>query len=1284
MNDVSATISDTTIVEPESAEVKSGGDCQDVLIPPEDTTTSSAVLESGRTDEPSADTLVADQRSDSEAETVVLSGKDDAFNHANPKAIKHEGNSDEAVSRPQDSPDNPSEDIKKDDDKITALDRRKDDRDFNTANAIVDTSYSSNLSSTASSPAPEERSLSEPASEVDRDRSSHPRKSEWHTSDGVSRKRKSRTEDTEEKGQQRRQKRAISSETANQAERRDTRKASNARSESPHPRPRNRAQSTQSLEPHGGVKRRKPPPLQVSQRAKFTEETNVDSDDSGSANGPPRLRKPLLTDNAAMSPAKPPHKKHRDKNGRTWLARACAVEDLETAIERLKERPEDLDAADNAGNTPLQIASLEGNAAIVKMLLDAGCDTACWNIDKDTPLIDAVENGHLDVIKLLLKAGLDPHQSNAKGEEPVELLDPDDTNYEEIKAALVEAKGRFTGRRASEEQHGQASAGKDGASVNSPRASPSLHSARSPPPHGLAPRRTARSEATRNDLLYMNATPENLRKSAGKGDIAAVDHILNMRPMGDIESVLMAARGGHDNVVSHLIAMGSPIHDPNPLDGFKPGFDTPMLAAIGRGNLKVISLLLDQPDFDPTRRLYENLTYHEIVKDRGGLNWQEEYSLLKDAYDAHRSRKAKGGTHSKARNGFSQRDAKNTRQDNSPLSPSVKRQSPDSASKDLHVKRKRLSETGQGQKQSEGISTKARDRSRLHVPSKEDSRESSVIVSDREVTPLPRPNEKARSSSDAGHSGHKEREASKPKKRLVSRTIFKEDEEKKRRASLASSSSSQDQVRKRTGAMVDSTDRQGQDHKDTAKINPPEAVKKRPYKSISPSEDVDSRHLAGSDKPQKIKRQRVNSTGKVLDRSSPGPPQLGPARVANMIPASRVIGTPSQSQGAAPVAFMGTSNASPIKESTNTSTHASRSASPKAESESNVSDSTPSDGPQATSAVEKQITLRHELTQEELDIAKQNNAQAALELQEQQKREQELIDLAAKEKAARDEAERITRKAEEARLQEQRQIEEAEHKAQLEREAEQALVEKKRQEEEAQRKLAEKERLRKEDLERRRAEQEERERTMRIRRQEEEERRRRESLPNALRILAELSPDEARDRSEILRWLPLYTAFGHQLDSACDEQARNERWITNLQAAPVLAISDLALTQYTAWTKLPVNESHRFSLWRVLRLKLARFEQPFGEKYDIEADFAMDEETRIKYIALENIFWIRLSEFLDIVPRYPHLANISLTLAPLGLPKSDPQANGAQSNTASPTGPRHTPMTNGHLTNGYH
>ncbi|PGH33154.1 hypothetical protein GX50_03996, partial [[Emmonsia] crescens] len=398
-------------------------------------------------------------------------------------------------------------------------------------------------------------------------------------------------------------------------------------------------------------RRRAPPPLvTVSHRQDSEDRESVSSSASGSPLPSARLRKLASGEQAAISPAKQMQaKKQRDQNGRTRLARACAMQEVEAAKARHSERPEDLNISDNAGNTPLQIAALEGCVEIVKFLIEAGCEIDTRNIDRDTPLIDAVENGHLDVVKLLLDAGANPRLGNAEGDEPYDLVPSDNENYEEMRKIIAEAKAKGQRRRKSTDQSVRAtSSGRDpssrGASAASPRDSPPVHSQRSPPPANLgARRRTVRSEATRNDLLWTKATPENLRDFAAKGDMAGVANILNVGQKADPESLIAAAKGGHDEVLGILLGMGDPDPDPEPLqtgNHNKPGYNTPMLAAIGRGNTAVIQLLLDQRGFDPTRLDRRGRTYYELSRERKGDHWEKEYELLKRAYDNHlRTRK---------------------------------------------------------------------------------------------------------------------------------------------------------------------------------------------------------------------------------------------------------------------------------------------------------------------------------------------------------------------------------------------------------------------------------------------------------------------------------------------------------------------------------------------------------------------------------------------------------------------------------------------------------------------
>lgn len=417
-----------------------------------------------------------------------------------------------------------------------------------------------------------------------------------------------------------------------------SRPKSNTRSLSPRRTSHQRSASGSQFQ----TKKKAPTPLLTGFGRHSSEDRQSTSSSQGSSPLPgAHLRKLGSGAGASASPAKQMGpKKLRDKSGRTPLARACADRKHDQVMMRHAERPEDINIPDNAGNTPLQIAALAGEAEIVKFLLDAGCEINTKNIDKDTPLIDAVENGNVEVVKLLLDAGANPRTVNAEGDEPYELVPSfvDDDEYEEMRKALADAKANLRPGRRSEDhtgsEHKEPSSRRASAvrgSAASPRDSPPM---RSPPPVGVSNRRKGgRSEATRNDLLWTKPTFENLREFAAKGDEAGVVSILNILQKADNASLIAAAKGGHHDVLSLLYAMGNADADPNPLRGQKPGYNTPMLAAIGRGNSAVIQLILNQPGFNPTRRLFEDRTYYELSRGRQGENWEDECQILKDAYE---------------------------------------------------------------------------------------------------------------------------------------------------------------------------------------------------------------------------------------------------------------------------------------------------------------------------------------------------------------------------------------------------------------------------------------------------------------------------------------------------------------------------------------------------------------------------------------------------------------------------------------------------------------------------
>ncbi|KAL9610685.1 MAG: hypothetical protein Q9167_004633 [Letrouitia subvulpina] len=1223
----------------------------------------------------------ANDRSDSEAETVVLPGQKEAATDTTRKTIKNEDVSDSGQAL--ESRVNGYHEREIDEQNSEGSERKPS---LKRKRAIPDSTVddhgnSSNLSSTVSSPAPQRHSSRDSPSESDRSRSTPPVEGDYLHTQVKPRKRKL-AQQIPDHDRQKRGKSDPNSIASNRKERRGTRSAnhhevSHHRSESPPSRRRKREQSTQSIELQEKYKRKKaPPPLLVERQRKASEDTHGDSDDSSSVHSHPHLQKVASSDQTAMSPAKLSHRKNRDRNGRTLLARACA-QDIDEARKWLKERPQDIDVPDNAGNTPLQIASLEGSMDIVKLLLDAGCDITCKNIDMETPLIDAVENGHLEVVQLLLEAGSDPRQSNAKGEEPLDLVNPENDDYDEIRAALIAAKEKTSVRRTSDDHTWHH---RDNESAASPTDVPL---GRSPPPLGLgARRRTARSQLTQDSLLWLNPSPENLRNAAEKGELTQVDHILKMRSEVHTEAIIAAARGGHDVVLEIFFAIGKLNQDPEPLqsDKYRPGANTPMLAAIGRGYIPVIKLLLSQPGFNPTRRPFRNLTYYELAKERKGSDWEEEYRILKEAFENFKNNGSRRSNHNSPKKVRPKRP-----ESNGPLSEASTLPQPANKTLLSSPNTKRTSDTEIKRERS----SKASSSKHLKPP---DAENSSAILSDRD-SEIPNQSKSisktSRSVSDVGVVTTKNSESIKPRRKLLSRNDLKTDQDTKRRASLAIDASSQDYPRrkfnepippsqekpisKNSDPSVFSTERLQQalqaaddlrrrsqgpdpliakDGKDSGKdtvSTSNEPRKKRLRVSTSPQPS--GLHLDKVSEIKKKKKRRVDSEGNAimheLEASEP-PVRPSQAMVVKMVPNSESVMSPTNQPSVAPVAFMG--NPSPVTKSPEDIQPPRAHQSPMSGIEPTAQQDT---DPNDTKKEEKDDEPRQQKRDQPSD-------DKAAQEKEAEKRQQE-VDQERDAQVAREEAEKqdqAAREQEEARLEEQRKAEEAEKEAKKAQEEEEARLERRRQSEETQRRRIEQERIRREEQDRRRAEQEERERQHRIRIQELEEQQR---LPNSLRRAAELDPDAARQPKEIKKWLPLFTVTTREIQPGCDEQMAEERWIANVQAAPVLAIKDLDLSQCecllatlqyevltnrafpadTAWTRHPLPPAQRQSLWRQVRNQMSQ--AVFNPFLTWAEAYALDQETYPKFRDLKSVFWIKLADFSDIVPRHPHLAGLRLS-----------------------------------------
>lgn len=159
-----------------------------------------------------------------------------------------------------------------------------------------------------------------------------------------------------------------------------------------------------------------------------------------------------------------------DRFGATALHHAARGGNTEILADLLKNPTVDVNARNDAGETPLMIAAREGEAAAVRLLLAHGADVNRQGRSGETPLSEAARLGriviveallaggadanlamktgmtpllwavrerHVDVIRALLKAGADPKAKDNDGRDALTFAAA--TGHEAITTMLVEA-----------------------------------------------------------------------------------------------------------------------------------------------------------------------------------------------------------------------------------------------------------------------------------------------------------------------------------------------------------------------------------------------------------------------------------------------------------------------------------------------------------------------------------------------------------------------------------------------------------------------------------------------------------------------------------------------------------------------------------------------------------------------------------------------------------------------------------------------------------------------------
>ncbi|KAK5063148.1 hypothetical protein LTR84_005224 [Exophiala bonariae] len=1008
------------------------------------------------------------------------------------------------------------------------------------------------------------------------------------------------------------------------SERRETRSAtyprhsSNERSPSPRPpvrREHRRGVSTQLT--LGDVERKKrgrPPAINTKRSGSADRVPSPSDSDSDSPQTRPPLNKLSSADHDAMSPAKASGpRKIRDKNGRTALSRACNANDLASAQAKFAERPQDLNLADNAGNTPLQIASLMGFEDIVKFLLESNADVDTRNIDKETPLIDAVENGHLEVVRLLLQHGANPRLGNAKGDEPYELVPLDDPNHAELRRLLADARENNTNRRKSSDQVeiAQDRNSSRAASAASPRDSPPINGPRSPP-NPTQRRRTGRSESTRNDLLWQANTQENLTRLAAKGDVQGVANILNILQKAETESLIAAAKAGHEEVLQYLLGMGDPETDPDPLRHLKAGYNTPVLAAIGRGHPEVVKLLVEQSGFDPTKRILKGKSYYEIASERKGEQWQKEVDILKSAYDKHATGRSRKGASPRMTRDSDKQKSRPVRRSQSPISSKLRNStssSPTLTHKSLPNKSPQSSQKGRDR---ESGSTDGGNR-RKHLPARREIGDPAVAVSsdqDQTVAAPRKSHVKRRSQSDLPQASQLDLDSAHRRRRLVSGK-----EHRRRKSIVEEEASGEDDsiIAVKTEARSST-------------------ILKRQRESFSPPADVAEEEGTG----RSITKKRRTVVESSPEESRPGPKKRNNQSLSSSVEQNSEH-IPSEDERPKRRKLSKNDQNVPLSD--------------KSRDEMLV------DKPEETS----QADNGH-------DVSKESNDKHAKPLAEEVEVpvKSEPVDTGPTEaelELKREEEERKAaeaRRAEEDRLAAEKAAEEqriAEEKERIKKAEEEA--ERKRKEEEERQ-----ERIRRE-LEERQRRQEEQLRLARL----EIERRRREALPALLcrtAFLIDNEPSTSKSVPWLSRFLPLFTAKLSQLDNESSVVEHDSLWVPNFQVAGLLATKDLNLRNYTSLDKRPVTPAQRQSLWRVSRNMLSYDYDTNSLNTTIKQANQKEEEERPKFFAMEELFWVKLSDFNDQLFRHPHLNSLSLKKQAISL-----RTIGSYTPTA------HSPQTNG-------
>nr|XP_034829934.1 uncharacterized protein LOC117987090 [Maniola hyperantus]XP_034829935.1 uncharacterized protein LOC117987090 [Maniola hyperantus]XP_034829936.1 uncharacterized protein LOC117987090 [Maniola hyperantus] len=128
--------------------------------------------------------------------------------------------------------------------------------------------------------------------------------------------------------------------------------------------------------------------------------------------------------------------------GETQLHRAARLGFTDCVAYCLEKMESDPSAKDNAGFTPLHVASAKGHVRIARLLLQYGANVSAAAQGGIRPLHEACENCHVEIIRLLLSYGADPLLGTYAGQKPEELAEGSSAKL--LHLYIADVQGRAT------------------------------------------------------------------------------------------------------------------------------------------------------------------------------------------------------------------------------------------------------------------------------------------------------------------------------------------------------------------------------------------------------------------------------------------------------------------------------------------------------------------------------------------------------------------------------------------------------------------------------------------------------------------------------------------------------------------------------------------------------------------------------------------------------------------------------------------------------------------------